>query len=340
MVGRVLTAALHGLGVLLFFIGAAPLVRWLGRKNPKILLYHDCSEAESDYVADLECTTSPPNFRQHMAYIARHYSAVPLESLLSGTPPPRAVAITFDDGYRSVHESAFPILKEAQLPATVYLISGVVDNRALVWVNELNFLIRRGGAAAVERVGRYFDLPPQASPAEVIRTCRLNYNAAKIGTLLAELRQIAGLAAVEQAHSAQLYLSWGQIGEMAQAGVEFGNHSRTHPNMERLTEEEQRAEIEDAQKELAEHLAQVRAFAHPFGHRGRTTASIAAKVGLNSAAEVGGHNRPVDPLRLGRTHVANESVAGLFARMEVVEPAKAMLRRLFARLRSNAAVAK
>jgi peptidoglycan/xylan/chitin deacetylase (PgdA/CDA1 family) len=333
MVGRALTAALHGLGVFLFFIGAAPFVRWLGRKNPKILLYHDCSEAESDYVADLECTTSPRNFRRHMAYIARHYTTVPLESLVSGTPPPRAVAITFDDGYRSVYESAFPILKAAQLPATVYLISSVVDNRGLVWVNELNYLVRRGGPSAIERVGRHFSVLPQSSPAEVIATCRLNYDGAKIDKLLAELRQIAGPPAGEQANSAQLYLSWEQIGEMAQAGVEFGNHSRTHPNMEKLTEEEQRAEIEDAQKELEEHLPYVRAFAHPFGHRGPRTAFIAAKIGLQSAADVGGHNRPIDALRLGRTHVANESVAGLFARMEVVEPVKATLRRLITRVR-------
>jgi hypothetical protein len=41
-------------------------------------------------------------------------------------------------------------------------------------------------------VGRHFSVLPQSSPAEVIATCRLNYDGAKIDKLLAELRQIAG----------------------------------------------------------------------------------------------------------------------------------------------------
>lgn len=326
MVGRILTGALYAAGVLLFFIGAAPLVRWIGRKNPKILLYHDCSDEESDYVADLECTTSLANFCRHMNYIVRHYRPVPLQELLSGDAPSRAVAITFDDGYRSVYDNAFPILSAAQLPATVYLISSVVDNRALVWVNELNYLVRGVGRPAVEVVERYFPVKAEASPADIVSTCRLNYDRGKIDMLLAELRKLASLPDAEHARKAQLYLTWSQIAEMAQGAIDFGNHSRTHPNMERLTEEEQRAEIAAAQEELEQHLSRVHAFAHPFGHRAPTTAAIAAEVGLHSAADVGGRNRPLNALSLGRIHVANESVAGLFARMEVVEPLKALLR--------------
>ena len=174
---------------------------------------------------------------------------------------------------------------------------------------------------------RHFNVHPGASPAEIISACRLNFNVASIQALLTDLRREAGLPQADHAAEAKLYLTRGQIEEMAQCAIEFGNHSRTHPNMERLAEDEQLAEIESAQRELEAYFPDVRSFAHPFGHRGPTTAAIASKAGLSSAANVGGHNRPIEPLSLGRTHLANDPVAGLFARMEVVEPVKALLRR-------------
>ena len=54
----------------------------------------------------------------------------------------------------------------------------------------------------------------------------------------------------------------------------------------------------------------LRRLIHPFAHRRRRTAYLALMPGLLSAADVGCHNHSVDALSLGRTHIANESVAG------------------------------
>jgi peptidoglycan/xylan/chitin deacetylase (PgdA/CDA1 family) len=47
-----------------------------------------------------------------------------VQGLCSGSLPPRAVALTFDDGYTSVAEKAWPILKARGLPATLYVVPG------------------------------------------------------------------------------------------------------------------------------------------------------------------------------------------------------------------------
>lgn len=45
--------------------------------------------------------------------------------LRDGAPfPPRSVVITFDDGYRSVYDVAFPVLQSHRIPATVFLTTG------------------------------------------------------------------------------------------------------------------------------------------------------------------------------------------------------------------------
>jgi peptidoglycan/xylan/chitin deacetylase (PgdA/CDA1 family) len=326
MVGRILTTSLHALGVVLYLIGVGDLVRRIGRKNPKILLYHDCAPEETAYTAGLECTTPPMRFKAHLDYLRRYYTFVDVDTIVSGKAPDHAVAITFDDGYASVYDHAFPLLRNDRIPATVYLISSVVGNATLVWVNELNALLRRGKSEAVECVRRHFAISGKETPERIITFCRRNYDATKMQALLEDLRAALALPVSEHAAATKLYLSWDQVHEMNRAGIAFGNHSRTHPNMECLTEEEQLAEIESAQSELEQHLV-VTGFAHPFGHKGPTTAQLAADVGLKAAVDVGGYNRPVVPLSLGRTHLSNESVAGLFARMEVVEPIKELLRR-------------
>ena len=60
--------------------------------------------------------------------IAPRFNVIPLYEAVqligSGRMPPRAVCITFDDGYRSVHDLALPILQEVKLPATVFVTSG------------------------------------------------------------------------------------------------------------------------------------------------------------------------------------------------------------------------
>ena len=47
--------------------------------------------------------------------------------LEEGALPARAVALTFDDGYASVVEQAWPILHDRGLPASLFVVSGYLD---------------------------------------------------------------------------------------------------------------------------------------------------------------------------------------------------------------------
>jgi peptidoglycan/xylan/chitin deacetylase (PgdA/CDA1 family) len=325
--GRILTQALYLLGVLAWSVGLSGMIRRLGAANPKALLYHDISPSESDYVAGLDCTTAPEVFRLHLTYVKAHYTVVDLLTLASGRAPPGAVAITFDDGYASLHSHAFPILQELGLPAAVFLIADVVGNRDLVWVNELAFALRQAPDKTMAYVRRHFTVPKGADAIQTLSALRLSYDPRAMTTLLTELREELRLPLVEHAQRAALYLDHAQIREMTAGGIIFGNHTATHPNLERLTETEQASEIESAKQVLCQFLPEPPcAFAYPFGHHGPATASLARSLGMEVIVEVGGYNKPLRPQAIGRVHLAGESLAGLFARMEVVEPVKGWLR--------------
>jgi peptidoglycan/xylan/chitin deacetylase (PgdA/CDA1 family) len=65
----------------------------------------------------------PERFAAQMAYLAEHRAVVDLDALFAHDPAsgPSRVAITFDDGYRSVLDHAVPVLREHGFPAAFFV---------------------------------------------------------------------------------------------------------------------------------------------------------------------------------------------------------------------------
>jgi peptidoglycan/xylan/chitin deacetylase (PgdA/CDA1 family) len=90
-----------------------------------ILGYHGIA-LEDEYKWDDSLYLSPERFRSRMAAIKRTNCTVldlqqGLDMLATGTLPPRAVVLTFDDGTYDFYRIACPILKEFGYRATLYL---------------------------------------------------------------------------------------------------------------------------------------------------------------------------------------------------------------------------
>ena len=72
--------------------------------------------------------------RQIRRALQRGYIPVTFAEALAGTSDRKLVAVTFDDSYLSVYESAFPVLRELDVPATVFVPSRQVDpDRPMAW---------------------------------------------------------------------------------------------------------------------------------------------------------------------------------------------------------------
>jgi peptidoglycan/xylan/chitin deacetylase (PgdA/CDA1 family) len=81
-----------------------------------VLCYHAVSET---WPADL--SISPGRLREHLEHLrARGYRGVTFSELVAGAEG-KVVAVTFDDGYRSVVELAAPILAELGFPGTLFV---------------------------------------------------------------------------------------------------------------------------------------------------------------------------------------------------------------------------
>jgi peptidoglycan/xylan/chitin deacetylase (PgdA/CDA1 family) len=82
-------------------------------------------------------------------------------------------------------------------------------------------------------------------------------------------------------------LSWGEIVELADAGLEIGAHSHSHPQLDQLPDVELRAELALSKTLLEQRLGRVvPSFAYPFGYSSRRVRKAVAAAGYRQAAAV------------------------------------------------------
>lgn len=96
-----------------------------------VIAYHAVGDCPSDDDPH-NLFVSPGQFRRQMAFLARRRAVVALDALLAGDVPRKrpAVAITFDDGYRSVLTEAGPVLQAYGFPATVFVPTAFLGRRS------------------------------------------------------------------------------------------------------------------------------------------------------------------------------------------------------------------
>jgi peptidoglycan/xylan/chitin deacetylase (PgdA/CDA1 family) len=95
------------------------------------LLYHKIDLPTAD-VKIRGAFTAPQKFERQVAYLKRKgyefYTAPELIEfyLANGEFPPKAIAITFDDGWKDNYREAFPILKKYGAKATIFLVTSCI----------------------------------------------------------------------------------------------------------------------------------------------------------------------------------------------------------------------
>ena len=112
-------------------VGLFRLARYVTRKQLNILCYHGFSH-QDEYLFRPKLYMCPVTFERRLDYlISRGYNfcslGEALEKLDQNTLSDNSLVITVDDGWLSTYLLAYPLLKERQIPWTLYLTSYYVD---------------------------------------------------------------------------------------------------------------------------------------------------------------------------------------------------------------------
>lgn len=235
-----------------------------------ILLYHRVATTKED---PLGLSVAPGRFSLHLRIAREHAAIVPLQELTSPSSEAR-IAITFDDGYADQVSHALPALASEQLPATFFLVSGLIDAKAFWWDVLQTLILRPRSARRVRtRIGRVPVALPIDSPRSRGRTFRILFRLLRRRPLEAinrELQDIAvqcGESEVPMPDARPLNTEELQTlirNDLASIGA----HSHTHPRLARLSPDGQSQEIHQS-KSILENLTEtkVEAFAYPYGDR-------------------------------------------------------------------------
>ena len=89
------------------------------------------------------------------------------------------------------------------------------------------------------------------------------------------------------------FLTWDEVRKLHDAGFEIGNHTRTHPNVARLSKEKILAELEHIEKRCKEHgILLPKTFCYPGWRHSRAAAEVLAKKGYLFARRGSGPELP------------------------------------------------
>ncbi|CAA9889315.1 Polysaccharide deacetylase [Candidatus Methylobacter favarea] len=240
------------------------------KKKLFILIYHQVLE-QPDFMRPWEIDKTV--FSWQMALIARYFNVLPLhealEKMANGTLPPRAVCITFDDGYANNYTHALPILLANKLTATFFIASGYLDGGRM-WNDTVIESIRTlpGPRLDLTAIGLgSYDISNPVKKAQVAVDIL-----PRIKHLQPAARaQYAGyLASLAKKMPDDLMLTSSQVMKLYVSGMEIGGHTVTHPILALLAPDEVRQEVADNKTTLEQLLnTKIRYFAYPNGKPGQ-----------------------------------------------------------------------
>ncbi len=232
-----------------------------------ILIYHRVRN-DADPLTPYDMKAE--QFDWEMRLLHQYFNVLPLgeavSALESHTLPDRAICITFDDGYADQVEVALPILKKYDHSAAFFIPTGYL-NGGCMWNDMVTETIRFYR-------GRELDLT------------KLNLGLHKISTVTEKRETIARLLGIiKHFHpdsrkrildymktligfdvAKNLMMSAGSIQLLSNAGMEIGCHTKMHPILTSLSDEEADTEIRASKQMLEEIIGKpVRYFAYPNG---------------------------------------------------------------------------
>ena len=245
------------------------LREYVQRKRVTILCYHDMD---------------PQLAELHIRVLKRLYNIIPLSAYIdarrghaSTVIPPKALAITFDDGHKGNYW-LLPVFRQHQVPATIFLCSGIVGTHRHYWWK------------ACPNIASVYALKPLDNDERLWRLSEFGFH---------ENREYVERQSLSREEIEELRVT-----------MDLQAHSRYHPILPRCTDEQSWEEIAGSKMELEKTFGlSIYAFAYPNGDYSPRETVWAKKAGYACALTIdGGYNTlDTDMFRLRRLRVDDKA---------------------------------
>ena len=291
-----------------------------------VLTYHRVDEPDRHperYPGLVSAT--PRDFEAQLDLVAARCSVLSLAELIEvregrADLPPRAVLLTFDDAYTDFADVAWPLLRRAGLPATLFVPTAYPDvpGRAFWW-DRLHDALRTTRAPAVATPAGRLPLVDDGERSTAFRALRSSVKGLPHDEAMGAVERV--LDDLEAPPAVSPVLGWDRLRALAAEGLAVAPHSRTHPVLTKVTPEalvdEVRGSLDDLERELGPTPP---VFAYPTGGVDDAVVGALAAAGYRLGfttsrgnEALAGRGGAPDWLRLRRVNVGRRTTPALLA---------------------------
>lgn len=295
---------------ILYYLGIVNLILLFVLKKKEntplvIIIYHRVVQNLNNEIND-ELSINHPlvNFRNEMKFIKKWFKIVSLDEAVTNIMKNKylmepTLAVTFDDGYVDNYTLAFPILKELNIPATIFLSTGLIGSKEIVWVDKIGQAFLRTkekqlslnsciNGTVFNLKNMYFKRKSFNMIAKKLKELDYSDRMRLTDEILNKLGIFKGLCL--------RMLNWEEVREMADYNITLGAHSMTHPILSKMPFELAKREILESKLAIENVLeTTVKHFAFPNGRMedfSQELKQYCQEIGFESVSTtVYGHNQ-------------------------------------------------
>jgi peptidoglycan/xylan/chitin deacetylase (PgdA/CDA1 family) len=212
-----------------------------------VLLFHSIDDRDLLSLRDLG-NIHPGLFERLMVSLKNEFDIISLREMIgciSGEREidGRLISLTFDDGPQSYARNALPVMESFKIPSTCFLITDCIGDSEIYWRYLFNYCIHRGDEAGLgELVRRGYGV--SGFDNDLISFTRSNFSFEKNKRVVAGIFETLFSEEEYREKEKGLFLSQTDVEDLKKNPlVDFGVHTRTHPVMSKLGDEEIYEEI-------------------------------------------------------------------------------------------------
>jgi peptidoglycan/xylan/chitin deacetylase (PgdA/CDA1 family) len=259
-----------------------------------VLMYHRVLESTNKECIFVQpgMYVSKTTFSSHVKFLKSNFKIISLDELVqrieTGQSLINCCSITFDDGWIDNFTHAFPVIKEYQVPATIFLATNFIGTDKLFWPEELCFYLQQqltNKLSLPDSIERVIKKEFFFKNDNIKLLDRIIENVKKLDpderkNIIDELRSTSSKKSPRR-----LLINWHEAKTMLESGlINFGAHTANHVILDQVSLFKAEQEIIQSREDIDKNLGlHVNHFAYPNGNYNSALIKILTRVGFKSA---------------------------------------------------------
>ncbi len=222
------------------------LLKKIGPYTTLFPYHHTVSNEFLPHIKHLYNYKNEKQFSADLDLLLKHYRPVTITDIIKlvrehSALPKRSFLLSFDDGYREVHDIIAPLLEKKGIPACFFINPAFIDNNELFYRCKISLLIDElvKNKDNESFLGLFHDVPgiEKRSVKETIAFLK-TVNTAN-AFLLEKIAEKIGFSFDNFLKTKQPFLTRNQLKSLHDRGFSIGAHSINHPYFQQISITEQ-----------------------------------------------------------------------------------------------------